>query len=123
MGRLFVTATLVSLLALAPARAQKYVTADGKLRVALVKQPFSPTGTSVGPSTMAGGGMQDILARLNTLVRVQEVALTPAEMTEYGAWKKLGWALGHFSDIVAQNEREGYFTVGLLAMCPSMPGL
>jgi arginase len=24
---------------------------------------------------------------------------------------------------VAQNEREGYFTVGLLATCPSMPGL
>jgi arginase len=32
-------------------------------------------------------------------------------------------ALGHFSEIVAKNEREGYFTVGLLATCPSMPGL
>ena len=32
-------------------------------------------------------------------------------------------ALGHFADIVAKNERDGYFTVGLLATCPSMPGL
>ena len=32
-------------------------------------------------------------------------------------------ALGHFADIVARNERDGYFTVGLLATCPSMPGL
>jgi arginase len=32
-------------------------------------------------------------------------------------------ALGHFADIVAKNEREGFFTVGLLATCPSMPGL
>jgi arginase len=32
-------------------------------------------------------------------------------------------ALGHFSELVAQNERDGYFTVGLLATCPSMPGL
>jgi arginase len=32
-------------------------------------------------------------------------------------------ALGHFSEIVAQNERDGFFTVGLLATCPSMPGL
>jgi len=32
-------------------------------------------------------------------------------------------ALGHFADTVAQNERDGYFTVGLLATCPSMPGL
>src|SRR6476661_1499118 len=32
-------------------------------------------------------------------------------------------ALGHYADIVAQNERDGYFTVGLEATCPSMPGL
>ena len=122
MGRLCLTAVLISL-AFTPASAQKYVDADGKLHVALVRQPFSPTGTSVGPNTMANGGIQNILAKMNTLVRVQEVGLTPAELTEYGAWKKLGWALGHFSDMVAQNERDGYFTVGLLATCPSMPGL
>src|SRR5438874_1206021 len=101
-----------------PARTQKYNGPDGRLHVALVRQPFSPTGTSVGPNTMANGGIQNILAKMNTLVRVQEVGLTPAELTEYGAWKKLGWALGHFSDMVAQNERDGYFTVGLLATCP-----
>jgi arginase len=107
--------------ALAPA--QKYTAPDVKLRIALIKQPFSPTGTSVGPNTMANGGIQQILAGMNTNVRVEEVGLTPAELTEYGAWKKLGWALGHFADIVAKNERDGYFTVGLLATCPSMPGL
>jgi len=106
-----------------PARTQKYNGPDGRLRVALVKQPFSPTGTSVGPNTMANGGIQQILSDTNAEVRVEEVALTPAELTEYGAWKKLGWALGHFSDLVAKNERDGYFTVGLLATCPSMPGL
>ena len=122
MRQLISLGLLIFLLApLAPA--QKYSGADGKLRVALVKQPFSPTGTSVGPNTMANGGIQQILAGMNTVVRVEEVALTPPELTEYGAWKKLGWALGHFSDIVAKNERDGYFTVGLLATCPSMPGL
>jgi arginase len=54
---------------------------------------------------------------------VQEARLTPDENGEYGGWKRLGMALGHFADIVAQNERDGYFTVGLLATCPSMPGL
>jgi len=105
------------------ASAQKYSQPDGKLRVALVKQPYSPTGTSVGPNTMANGGIQQILADMNTVVLNEEVGLTPTELTEYGAWKKLGWALGHFSDVVAKNERDGYFTVGLLATCPSMPGL
>jgi len=103
--------------------AQKYTTSEGKVRVALVKQPFSPTGTSVGPNTMATGGIQQILERLGAVVRVEEVKLTADEATEYGGWKKLGMALGHFSDIVAQNERDGYFVVGLLATCPSMPGL
>jgi hypothetical protein len=52
MRQLISLALLIFLLApLAPA--QKYSGADGKLRVALVKQPFSPTGTSVGPNTMA----------------------------------------------------------------------
>ena len=123
MQRLFFTAVLISLLAFSSGRAQRYANSEGKLRIALVKQPFSPTGTSVGPNTMANGGIQEILARMNTEVRIDEVKLTAAELTEYGAWKKLGWALGHFSDIVAQNERDGYFTIGLLATCPSMPGL
>ena len=68
---------------------------------------------------MANGGIQQILAGMNATVRIDEAALTPSEGTEYGAWKKLGMALGHFADIVAKNERDGYFTVGLLATCPS----
>ncbi len=33
------------------------------------------------------------------------------------------WRSATFADIVEKNERDGYFTVGLLATCPSMPGL
>jgi arginase len=103
--------------------AQKYTAADGRLRIALVKQPFSPTGPSKGPTTMAEGGIQKILEDLGAVIRVQEARLTPEEDKEYGGWKRLGYALGHFADLVAQNEREGYLTIGLLATCPSMPGL
>jgi arginase family enzyme len=110
-------------MAIAPLQAQKYVGADGKLRVALAKQPLSPNGPSKGPTTMAEGGIQRILADLGATVRVDEARLTPLEETEYGGWKKLGLSLGHFADLVTKNERDGYFTVGLLATCPSMPGL
>jgi arginase len=118
----FVIPLLVLALA-GTAHAQKYTGADGKLRVALAKQPFQPNGTSPGPNTMANGGIQKWLAEMGALVRVEEAGLTPDENTEYGGWKRLGMALGHFADIVAKNERDGYFTVGLLATCPSMPGL
>ena len=119
--------TLIALAVIAAVSAapggQRYAGPDGKLRIALVRQPFLPAGTSVGPRTMSDGGIQQRLAALGATVRVEEAALTPDEDTEYGGWKRLGMALGHFSDLVAQNERDGYFTVGLLATCPSMPGL
>ena len=103
--------------------AQRYTGSDGRLRVALAKQPFSPTGQSRGPTTMATGGVQQIIEGMGAIVRVDEAKLTATEETEYGGWKRLGMALGHFADIVARNERDGFFTVGLLATCPSMPGL
>jgi arginase len=103
--------------------AQRYAAADGRVRVALAQQPLGPNGRSVGPRTMATGGIQPLLAQMGATVRVAESALTAAEDEEYGGWKRLGMSLGHFADIVSANEREGWFTVGLLATCPSMPGL
>jgi len=121
--RLIVPIAALALSAMVPVQTQKYTAPDGRIRVALAKQPFSPNGLSKGPSTMAEGGIQKILADMGADVRVREARLTPEEEKEYGGWKRLGMALGHFADIVSQNEREGYFTVGLLATCPSMPGL
>src|SRR5215831_625035 len=113
----------MTLLHAAPSRADRYVGADGQLRIALAKQPFLPNGRSPGPDTMASGGIRDLLARLHATVRIEEARLTADEDKEYGGWKRLGMALGHFADLVEKNERDGFFTVGLLATCPSMPGL
>ena len=121
--RSMLASLLLALFAFTPTPAQKYVAPEGRLRVALAKQPFSPNGLSKGPSTMAEGGIQKILADMGAEVRVQEARLTAEQDKEYGGWKRLGMALGHFADLVEQNERDGYFTVGLLATCPSMPGL
>ena len=106
-----------------PSAQQKYLDAGAKVRVALAKQPLSPNGPSKGPTTMAEGGIQKLLQELGAVVRVEEATLTAEEDKEYGGWKRLGMSLGHFADIVSKNERDGYFTVGLLATCPSMPGL
>jgi arginase len=125
-GRPAAAAGLMVCVALAAAsivHGQKYTGSGGRIRVALAKQPFSPTGLSKGPATMADGGIQKILTDMNAEIRIQESKLTVEEDKEYGGWKRLGMALGHYADLVAQNEREGYFTVGLLATCPSMPGL
>lgn len=123
MKALVAIGALVTLALPAPAIAQKYTGADGKLRVTLAQQPFSPTGASKGPDTMANGGIQAILEKMGATIEVQRSALTAEEDTEYGAWKRLGMALGHYADIVAASEKAGRFTVGLFATCPSMPGM
>jgi len=92
-------------------------------RIALVKQPFIPNGTSAGPQTMANGGIKAELATLGADVRESEITLTPEQEPEYGGWKRLGFALGHLGRTVQANEREGFFNVGLLGTCPSMPGM
>lgn len=121
---LVLVSAIVAVVAVAPLGAQQtYKDGSGRVRVALSKQPLSPNGPSKGPTTMAEGGIQGILDGLGATVRVDEARLTTREQAEYGGWKKLGLSLGHFADIVERNEREGYFTVGLLATCPSMPGL
>src|SRR5262245_65931849 len=109
--RLLILFTVLLLLLTAPSlRAQRYRGPDGRVRVALLKQPFSPTGTSVGPNTMANGGIQQTLKEMGAVIRIEEAALTPEEATEYGGWKRLSMALGHFADLVEKNERAGYFT-------------
>jgi arginase len=96
---------------------------DGRLRIALVQQPFVPNGRSAGPATMAGGGVKQDLERMGAIVRVEDVTLTRDQETEYGGWKRLGFALGHLGRAVERNIRDGYFPVGLLGTCPSMPGM
>ena len=115
--------SLVAVAVLAGVGAEQRAQSQGGLRIALLRQPFVPNGTSNGPATMANGGIQSALEKLGATVRVVEIGLTPEEDTEYGGWKRLGFALGHLGRAVAKNEREGYFNVGLLGTCPSMPGM
>ena len=103
MRTLIAPAIAMTMLLASPAHAQRYTGADGTLRVTLAQQPFSPNGTSPGPRTMAQGGIQQMLADLGASVRVQEAGLTADEETEYGGWKRLGMALGHFADLRAHR--------------------
>lgn len=77
--RTLIAAVLATVLAPMPARAQRAGEGSVPLRIALAKQPFSPTGTSPGPTAMASGGIQQALAQLGAVIRVDEAALTPDE--------------------------------------------
>jgi len=91
MRRTIVLALAFFVIASEVTQAQRYTTSDGRLRVALSKQPFSPTGISSGPNTMANGGIQQILEGMGVTLRIEEAALTPNEETEYGGESHDRW--------------------------------
>lgn len=106
---------------------RNYFDADGKMRIAIATQSHRPGSGGKnaldGPEVMAQGGIQDMLRGLNATVRVSDAVLSEREETEYGSWRKLGYANGRLADNVMQNEADGFFTVGFLASCPSSLGM
>jgi len=107
---------------------RNYFDEDGKMRIAIAKQVQTPsTGSSKlatdGPHIMADGGIQDVLKEMGAIVRVSNAELTDREKTEYGSWRKMGYANGHLAENVMQNEADGFFTIGFLATCPSSLGM
>ncbi|MGD2153616.1 MAG: arginase family protein [Gemmatimonadales bacterium] len=123
-------AIVTAALTVAPAivSAQGYISAEGKVKVALVKMPYSgarnvPELSDV-PDYLAEGGIEARLRGLGVELKpLSTVALTADEQREYGEWHRLGLANGHLAEIVAGNRRDGYLSVGLLANCSSLMGM
>ena len=127
------TRWLIAALLLTPslARAQ-YTDPDGVVRVAPVNMPYSGARNvpelSGGPDYLEQGGangtLVQLIEELGAAVKpIPTVALTEEEENDYGEWHRLGLANAHLGDYVAENEREGYLTVGLLANCSSLSGV
>ena len=98
------------------------------MKVALVKMPFSGARNvaelSETPDYLEAGGLVDLLSSVGAeLGPTATVALTQEEEREYGEWHRLGLANGHLAEIVADNTRQGYLSVGLLANCSSLMGM
>lgn len=111
-----------------PVLAQKYSDSSGKIKVAIVKQPYSGSRNvkelSAGPEILATGGLIEILQDLGCVVQnLSAVKLTEEEDKEYGTWHRLALANGHLGDLVAANEKEEIFNVGLLANCNGLLGM
>ena len=109
--------------------AQRYRGDDGKLKLALVKMPYtgSRSGSEVSdnPDYLEQGGIANELTAMGYALKpvIETVRLTDDEERDYGEWHRMGMANGHLADIVAGNEADGYLTVGLLGNCTSVIGV
>ncbi len=119
----------LALLSGAPASAQKYLDSEGKLKVALIKMPFSGERNvpeySGGPDYLEAGGLVSLLQGLGARLKesTPTVKLSSEEEDDYGTWHRLALANRHLGDYVSENEREGYFSIGLEANCNSVMGV
>jgi len=111
-----------------PMEAHRYLDSDGTLRVSVVKQPYhggrNVAELSRNPDYLAEGGLLEDLRKAG--VHLSEVAtaeLIPEESREYGEWHRMGLANGHLADLVAESERNGRLTIGLLANCNALMGM
>lgn len=108
--------------------AQKYIADDGRLNLAIVVNPYNGdragAETDVDAAAMAYGGIVDSLERNGAILqRISTVALTEADERQYGRWNRFGLANGHLAKYAAENERNGYFNVGLYNNCSSLSGM
>lgn len=126
--RFCVIAWLWCLVTPAVVTGQDYFSEDGRVKVALVKMPYTGARNvpelSRVPDYLAEGGVEDVLAETGALLKpVATVELTQEEQRQYGEWHRMGLANGHLAEIVAENRSEGFLTVGLLGNCSSLMGM
>lgn len=112
----------------APVLGQRYSAADGSTRVALVKMPYRGARNvpelSTVPDYLEAGGVEEWLRDGGAILKpIQEIALNAQDERQYGEWQRLALANGHLSETIAENERQGFLSIGLLANCSSLWGM
>jgi arginase len=97
---------------------QNYAKTEGKIKVFIVKN------RTEGPAIMEQSGLLDRLASLGCEVaKVSTVQLTPAEENEYGEWNQDALESKHLGQLISENRKDEFFTVGLLQNCTDLLGM
>ncbi|MFW9967752.1 MAG: arginase family protein [Candidatus Thorarchaeota archaeon] len=77
-----------------------------------------------GPDAIEQAGLMEVLEKNGCVVRESKIAeLTSEERMEYGTRHLLGLASRHLSHIVADQQRQNLFTIGLLPTCSGLMGM
>jgi arginase len=129
MLKRWIALSLASLMPMAASASAQGQDANAKaVRVALVKMPYvgerNVPDTSRGPDYLEEGGIRKLLEQQGAQVKPPDtVALTAAEEKAYASWNHLALASGDMAKLVAEERREGYLPIGLLANCNGLLGM
>jgi arginase len=101
---------------------------ESPVRVALIKMSYvgerNVPELSGGPDYLEQGGIQKLLEAQGFQTKLASpVALSADEEKAYGSWNRLALAEGQLAKVIANERRNGYLPVGLLANCSSILGM
>jgi len=115
-------------LVLVPVSAQKYQGEDGKIRVVIVKDPYtdSRTGPELlkGPDNLANEGLTRLLLESGCkIVDITEVKMPPELEREYGEWNRASLTNRTLGRIIYAHDKDECFIIGLLSGSKSLVGM
>ena len=108
--------------------AQKYIDDSGKVKVWIVKDPYTDTRTGPelvkGPDRLEEGGLVEVLHQWNCeVVKISKVKM-PAELErEYGEWNRASLTNRTLGKMIYSNDKDEYFIIGLLSGSKSVVGM
>jgi arginase len=110
------------------ALAQNSGKSGNSVRIVLIKMPYvgerNVPDTSRGPDYLEEGGIRKLLEQQGVQVkRTDTVALSADEEKAYGSWNHVALASGDMSKLVAEERRNGFLPIGLLANCNGLLGM
>jgi hypothetical protein len=118
MRNLLCLLTVFSVFAPLALAVRSYWKEGEKIKVFIVKN------RTEGPAILERSGLMERLSSLGCEVaRAATVRLTPEEEKEYGDWNQDALESKHLGQIIAQNKKNEYFTIGLLSNCTDLLGM
>jgi arginase len=128
MLKFIASVTALIVLAAGPILAQDYRADSGKIRVLVVKDPYSDSRTGPellkGPERLATEGLTDTLERIGCDVdRIHDVKMPPESEREYGEWNRASLTNRVLNETIAAYNKDEVFVIGLLSGSKSLTGM
>ena len=108
--------------------AQGYVGPDGKVKVVVIKDPYSDSRT--GPEILKGsdhleaGGLSGLLTNLGCdIVKTAAVKMPDELEREYGEWSRASHTNRVLNKIISESDEGEHFFIGLLSGSKSLVGM
>jgi len=108
--------------------AQKYIDEAGRLKVIIIKDPYSDSrsGPEIlqGPDLLEKGGLKDVLGHSGCeIINVYDVKMPEESEREYGEWNRASITNRALGKIISSNNQDEIFIIGLLSGSKSLTGM